>query len=106
MIFAFSRTREFAADLEAAHLTKDPLGLANALQKLNYYNEGGWMGLFRPVQRMVLLPYLRTHPSTRERVRKLKALAPKLDTGIRFPNEWFGPVFRESLGFKPFWLMQ
>lgn len=89
MIMAFSRTREFEADLGAAQLTGDPLGLAQALQKLNYFNEGGWMGWFRPVRQIFIPPYLRTHPTTKERVEKLRALAPKMTPRIRFPEELF-----------------
>lgn len=89
MIMAFSRTREFEADLGAAQLTGDPLGLANALQKLNYYNEGGWLRWFRPVRQIFIPPYLRTHPTTQERVEKLKALAPNMKPRIRFPEELF-----------------
>lgn len=87
MIMAFSRTREFEADLGAAHLTGDPLGLAQALQKLNYFNQGGWMGWFRPARRLFIPPYLRTHPTTKERVAKLKSLAPKMKPRIRFPEK-------------------
>jgi len=89
MILAFSRTREFEADLGAAQLTGDPLGLAQALQKLNYINEGGWISWLRPVRQIFIPPYLRTHPTTKERVEKLKALAPKMKPLIRFPEELF-----------------
>lgn len=76
MLMAFSRTREFEADLNAAKLTNDPDGLATALQKLSYYNNNGAvLNLFRLPQRQVRLPkILRTHPTLKERVQRLRDL--------------------------------
>lgn len=74
MASAFSRTRELEADLEAARLTGDPEALALALQKLDYYNESGFLGFLRPKQGMRIPSWLRTHPSTAERVGRLRAL--------------------------------
>jgi heat shock protein HtpX len=72
---ALSRNREFTADLEAAALTRDPLGLAAALEVLER-RQGLWLttlllghrppGWFRLLQ---------THPPTGERIRQLLALA-------------------------------
>ena len=39
MQLALSRTREFDADLHAAQLSRDPTGLATALEKLEAYQE-------------------------------------------------------------------
>ncbi len=72
---ALSRTREYDADLGAVELTGDPEALASALEKLEYHNQG-WL-------RRILLPrrgdpepsLLRTHPPTRERIRRLQELA-------------------------------
>ena len=79
-----SRSREFAADYDGAILTKNPLGLASALEKIessvknkpmkgnsaysslfftNPFKEGGITNLFS------------THPPTAERVRRLEELA-------------------------------
>lgn len=77
MLLAFSRTREFDADLEAAKLTGDPNGLANALQKLDYLNNNTLTNLLNPVQKWVIPKILRTHPTLEERVRRLRELAPK-----------------------------
>jgi heat shock protein HtpX len=78
MNFAISRTREFDADLEAAKLTGDPIGLAKALQKLNFLNRRGrtW---FTPVQKAVVPKILRTHPTTMERVKRLEELATRYE---------------------------
>ncbi len=71
-----SRTREYDADLNAALLTGDPEGLASALVKIERRQRRlldfllpGW-GLPEP-------SWLRTHPPTEERVRRLLALAPR-----------------------------
>lgn len=81
---AISRAREFEADAAGARISGQPLALASALQKLertvqvrpmhvseaaahlfivNPLGGGGWGTLFR------------THPSTEERVARLRALA-------------------------------
>ena len=70
---ALSRTREFDADLGAVQLTGEPAALARALLKIEQQNRPWWQ---------VMLPdlhtsepgWLRTHPSTAERVRRLSEL--------------------------------
>lgn len=72
---ALSRNREFTADLEAATLTRDPQGLANALEILERHS-GLWLStLFGRRQLPRWLRLLHTHPPTRERIRRLMALA-------------------------------
>ena len=70
---ALSRTREFEADLGAARLTGDPLGLASALNRLEAHH-GGWWRLFVPVRRRQESSLLDSHPATAERVERLESL--------------------------------
>lgn len=79
MVLAFSRTREFEADLEAARITGDPGALADALQKLNFYNQGGLADMLSPVQRWTVPKFLRTHPTTGDRVTRLRKLIPRYE---------------------------
>ncbi|MDQ7011298.1 MAG: zinc metalloprotease HtpX [Mariprofundaceae bacterium] len=72
---ALSRSREFDADLDAVRLTGDPAGLASALAKIEQASGRRWFGLLIPVRRGTEPSWLRTHPSTQERVRRLQALA-------------------------------
>jgi heat shock protein HtpX len=72
---ALSRAREFDADLEAAALSGDPEGLALALAKIERYQRGLFERVFMPGG----LPdrgLMRTHPPTRERIRRLRELVP------------------------------
>lgn len=72
--FALSRAREFDADLEAATLTRDPAGLAAALEKLDRYQGRYWEEILLPGRRMPEPSLLRTHPPTEERVARLLSL--------------------------------
>lgn len=68
-----SRTREFDADMLAVQLTSDPEGLASALVKIEHRQ----VSLLRRLWPGAWLPqpsWLRTHPATQERVRRLLSL--------------------------------
>jgi heat shock protein HtpX len=73
--FALSRTREFDADLGAASLTGDPMGLASALKKMDHFEQSIWNLVFLPGRRNSQPSLLRTHPHTHERLERLAALA-------------------------------
>lgn len=74
---ALSRSREFDADLEAAGLTGDPMGLASALNALERYQGRFWEDLMFPVpaRRIPQPSLLRTHPVTPERIARLRDLS-------------------------------
>jgi heat shock protein HtpX len=72
---ALSRAREFDADLDAAGLSGDPVGLAAALAKLERYQRGAWEQILMPGQRLPEPSVLRTHPPTAERIARLQAMA-------------------------------
>jgi heat shock protein HtpX len=72
---ALSRAREFDADLDAAGLSGDPVGLASALAKLERYQRGAWEQILMPGQRLPEPSVLRTHPPTAERIARLEALS-------------------------------
>lgn len=74
-----SRTREFDADIEAATLTGDPLGLAAALRRLD--SDTGHLlddlSLPVPCRRVAHPSLLRSHPPAEERIARLLSLEPE-----------------------------
>jgi len=68
---ALSRNREFAADLMAVRLTGDPLGLVEALEKIERLSAGPWSWLFRRRAGGEPSRLLRTHPDSAARVARL-----------------------------------
>ncbi len=74
LLLALSRTREFEADLGAARLTGDPLGLASALDRLEGQGRSWWQ-LFFPVPRRRESSMLDSHPATAERIARLRSLS-------------------------------
>lgn len=93
MALALSRTREFAADAGAAGLTGDPAALIHALERIDTVQSGGWERLVRlPGWRWV--SWIRTHPTTGERVTRLSALAPEPERHwILLPHAILPPDF-------------
>ncbi len=72
---ALSRTREFDADLDGVTLTGDAGGLASALAKLEVYKGRPWEDLVYGMRRVPQPSILRSHPTTAERVGRLKAVS-------------------------------
>ena len=80
---AISRTREFVADATAAHLTKKPLALASALERLQMAAERipldanpatSHLFIVNLLSGRSLLRLFSTHPSVEERVKRLRAI--------------------------------
>nr|WP_321497873.1 zinc metalloprotease HtpX [uncultured Methanolobus sp.] len=85
---AISRSREFAADEEGARISQKPWALASALEKLEYgssnYRPGrgdvqasettAHMFIVNPLKGHSLMNLFRTHPTTEERIRRLRAM--------------------------------
>jgi heat shock protein HtpX len=96
---ALSRAREYDADLAAATLTGDPLGLADALRTLHIHEGRLWERLMVPHGRSPDQLLLRTHPTAQERIRRLQELAPVDAPPVTPPSDdhpprGFGPVTR------------
>lgn len=86
---AISRTREYAADAGAAEITGNPLALVEALetledmgQKVPIHGNPAFSPLFivNPLSKQGLMTLFMTHPSTEDRVKRLKELAEKVKT--------------------------
>lgn len=81
---AVSRAREYAADARAAHLLKDPLPLADALESLSVGTERvrspvaqqqtAHMYIANPLSGRGMSKLFSTHPPMQERVRRLRAM--------------------------------
>lgn len=79
-----SRAREFQADAGGSRILGDPLPLASALEKLEWYAKGQPMPMnptvaslhiVNPLTGGGMLKLFSTHPPTEERVARLRALA-------------------------------
>lgn len=84
---ALSRTREFDADLDAIQLTHDPVGLMNALQKLEYYSTNIWQQVLFPGRGVPDPSIFRTHPHTKDRLARLQELNPQQYQPIAMPAQ-------------------
>jgi heat shock protein HtpX len=80
--FAISRTREYIADESGAKIIKDPLALASALKKLENYPDKPKKGnqaiasmyIVNPFASSKLLKIFSTHPTTVNRIKKLRKI--------------------------------
>jgi heat shock protein HtpX len=85
--FAISRAREFGADRGGAEISGDPAALASALEKMERYAKGvslppaeqhpetAQMMIINPLSGSGIAGLFSTHPSTQERISRLRAMA-------------------------------
>lgn len=87
---AISRTREFAADAGAAEITGNPLSLVRALetleatgQKVPIHGNPAFSAMFivNPLSKEGMMTLFRTHPSTDDRIQRLKAMTQQAIAG-------------------------
>lgn len=97
---ALSRAREYDADLDAAGLTGDPIGLALALAKLEQSGRGLWERLALPGDRLPEPSLLRSHPPTAERIDRLRALLAGSETPGAFDRLAVAPATL-AVGWPP-----
>ena len=81
---AISRSREFLADATGARISKDPEGLAQALEKLSYASkkipminakpQTAHLFIVNPLTGKGLMNLFSTHPPMEERIRRLRSL--------------------------------
>lgn len=83
---ALSRNREYTADLDAVALTGDPEGLASALAALEHHH-GRWLATLFGRHPPAGLDWLRTHPPTEERIRRLMRVDVPPDQPLHDPFE-------------------
>lgn len=82
-----SRVREFDADRSAAQLTGDPLGLASALAKVERTSHS-WRALLLPGWGNPQPSWLRTHPPTAERIRRLANMQARAEDFAESGGGW------------------
>jgi len=80
---AISRSREYLADSRGANFAKNPLGLANALEKLNHASRKipleanpatSHMFIVNPLSGGSFVNLFSTHPPIEERIKRLKSM--------------------------------
>ncbi|HEC96263.1 MAG TPA: protease [Euryarchaeota archaeon] len=90
---AISRTREYEADYRGAVSIRDPLSLARALEKIEYYVQRrpltygnpatSHLFIVNPFRGAKLSTLFSTHPPTEERIRRLEELAREMRFSLR-----------------------
>ena len=102
-----SRIREYDADLNAVRLTDDPRGLASALVKMEKI-QGGWLErLFLTGRKIPEPSFLRTHPPTDERVKRLLSYEQTSDLAMFHDDSLSVPLTKNlsasKINRKPEW---
>ena len=80
---AVSRNREYAADATGAHITRNPMGLVNALRKISGHSHSRKLDnmhsmaiacIAEPVARGFMGDAFSTHPATEKRIARLESM--------------------------------
>ena len=80
---AVSRNREYAADATGAHITRNPMGLANALRKISGHSvtknsdkmrSMAFACIAEPIKRGFMGDMFSTHPATEKRIARLESM--------------------------------
>ena len=90
---AFSRVREYHADITAAYLSGDTHPLASALEILDREEQPSIMQLLFPGKQYSLPSLLRTHPPTSERIKRLNELILPENVKPLFPQRDMQGIF-------------
>ena len=85
---ALSRTREFDADLDGVTLTGDATGLVSALAKIDPDRNRPWEDLVFGMRRVAQPSLLRSHPTTDERLTRLREVAAARSEAPPVPRPW------------------
>jgi heat shock protein HtpX len=94
---AVSRTREYAADEGGAKLSGNPLALANALEKIDYYAKNrrpsknsnpalSSLYIINPFKGSGFAQLFSTHPATEKRIARLHQIAGNMGYGSYYPQ--------------------
>jgi len=98
-----SRTREYDADLNAVRLTGDPEALASALAKIDRYSGNFLEQILWPGKGLPEPSWLRTHPPTEERIRRILTLEPSRSATRMPPPGGTFPPLAAGRGGRPRW---
>lgn len=98
---ALSRTREYDADRGAVELTGESDGLISALAKMERANGRWWETLFGPGGGTSAPSLFRTHPSTEDRIRRLRALNPTRHMAGPWGEAGYGARAVQSASYWP-----
>jgi heat shock protein HtpX len=94
---AVSRTREYSADEGGAKLSRNPMALASALEKIDTYAKQrparnnanpalSTMYIINPFRGSFIGQLFSTHPSTEKRIARLEHIAETMGTGRYYPR--------------------
>ncbi|MGA2789995.1 MAG: zinc metalloprotease HtpX [Candidatus Bathyarchaeia archaeon] len=94
---AVSRTREYSADEGGAKLSRNPIALASALEKIDAYAKQrparknanpalSTLYIINPFRGSLIGELFSTHPSTQKRISRLEHIAETMGTGRYYPR--------------------